>query len=90
MTERQTILKTAGKVPNYFLVKFTVDEALCVVARKNIVDPHELSVNGRCLVKWSKKDILEAMVIAMGEKLAMMNLEKEKDVKNLEPPQKKA
>ena len=51
MTERQTILKTADKVPNYFLVKFTVDEALCVIPRKNIVDPNELSVNGRCLVK---------------------------------------
>ena len=90
MTERQAILKTADKVPNYFLVKFTVDKALCVIPRKNIVDQNELSVNGRCLVKWSK-DTLEATVIALGEKSEMTRLEDmmDKDIENLELLRKK-
>ena len=46
-------------------------------------------MNGRCLVKWSKKDTLEATVIAMGEKSEMTNIGKDmmnKDIENLEKP----
>ena len=92
MMERQTILKTA--LLNHFLVKFHVDETLCVVPKKNLVDPTDLRVNGNCYVKWNATEMLEAIMVAMGEKSEMTKAEKEQ-LKNMEnkdeqqPPSKK-
>ena len=92
MTERQAILKTA--LPSYFLVKFHVDETLCVIPKKNLVDPTHLQVGGSCNVKWNSTEVLEATIVAMGEKGEMLKAEKEQ-IMNMEnqaeqqPPSKK-
>ena len=92
MTERQAILKTA--LPSHFLVKFHVDETLCVIPKKNLVDPTHLQVGGSCSVKWNATEVLEATIVAMGEKCEMMKAEKEQ-LMNIEnqaeqqPPSKK-
>ena len=89
MTERQTILKTTG--PSYFLVRFHVDDTLCVVPRKKLVDPSSQCENGECLVKWSAKEILKATVLAMGDKADVENAEKElmMGLEEQEPPAKR-
>ena len=77
MTERQAILKTA--LPSHFLVKFHVDETLCVIPKKNLVDPTHLhvQVGGSCSVKWNATEVLEATVMAMGEECDTMKAEKQ-------------
>ena len=82
---------------SHFLVKFDVDNCVCVIPRKHIIDPGNLSVGGHCEVNWSSSEALSATIIAMGEKQAMEEIEKEflrnmfeeEDV-DTEPPAKKA
>ena len=93
MTDRQTfketLLKTTG--PSYFLVKFHVDNTICVIPSKKMVNPTNLCVDGECQEKWSAKEILKATVVAMGEKTEVENAERElmKDLEEQEPPAKK-
>ena len=91
MTERQTILilKTTG--PSYFLVRFHVDDTLCVVPRKKLVDRTNQCENGECHVKWSAKEILKATILAMGDKTDVENAEKElmTGLEEQEPPAKR-
>ena len=63
--------------PSHFLVRFHVDDCLCVVARKYINDTDKLCVNEECQVKWNAKELLSATVIAMGDKAAMDRTEAE-------------
>ena len=84
MTERQTILKTTG--PSYFLVRLHVDDTLCVVPRKKLVDPTNQCENGECHVK-----ILKATILAMGDKADVENAETElmTVLEEQEPPAKR-
>ena len=53
--------------PSYFVVKFSVDETVCLVPRKNVVGPTTPSVDELCEVKWSSGEVLTATVLAAGK-----------------------
>ena len=83
---------------SHFLVKFEVDECLCVVTRKVVVDPDLLNVGDGCQVKWNGSELLTATVIDKGDKASMEKAEeehlaslyeKEEATTELPPPPKK-
>ena len=57
--------------PSHFVVKFVIDETICVVPRKNIVSSSVPSVGDDCEVKWSDGEILTAVVMAAGKSKRM-------------------
>ena len=55
--------------PTYFVVRFIVDETVCIVPQKKIMSPAIPSVGDSYEVKWSSGEILTATVLATGESL---------------------
>ena len=74
VTERQAVLRTAG--PSHVLVKFHLDDCLCVVPKKHLIDAAKLCNNQECEVKWNG-ELLTATVVAMGDKGTMDKMEQE-------------
>lgn len=64
---RQVLKATSGAT--HFVVKFTEDQAVSVVAAKHVVEPlpSTLKVFGECLVKWSDNKTYKATILAMGK-----------------------
>ena len=84
---------------SHFLVRFDIDDCLCVVVRKHVMNPDNLNVGDNCQVKWNGSELLNATVIAMGDKHSMdkaeedqlkcMYEEEEDDTEPPPPPPKK-
>lgn len=83
---------------SHFLVKFDLDECLCVVTKKVVVDAERINVGDTCQVKWNGSELLTATVIAKGDKTSMNKAEeehltsmyeKEEATAELPPPPKK-
>ena len=53
--------------PSYFVVKFSMDDTISMIPRKNIVGATVPSVEDCCEVKWSNGEILMATVLAAGK-----------------------
>ena len=53
--------------PSHFVVKFTVDDTISIIPRKNIVSAMVPSVEDCCEVKWSNGEIIMATVLAAGK-----------------------
>ena len=53
--------------PSHFVVKFTVDDTISIIPRKNIVSATVPSVEDCCEVKWSNGEIIIATVLAAGK-----------------------
>ena len=49
------------------MVKFLVDETVCVIPRKNLVAEIVPSLGDSCEVKWSDGEILTATLLAAGK-----------------------
>ena len=61
------VIHVAITEPSHFVVKFLVDETVCVIPRKNVVSEIVPSVGDKCDVKWSDGDILTATLLAAGK-----------------------
>ena len=54
--------------PSHFVVRFSMDETVCIVPRKKILSSSTLpSVGDCCDVQWSSGEILTATVFASGK-----------------------
>ena len=53
--------------PSHFLVRFLVDETVCIIPKKNIVDVAVPPIGNQCQVKWSNGEILTATLLAAGK-----------------------
>lgn len=53
--------------PSYFVVKFSVDDTISMIPRKNIVGTTVPSVDDWCEMKWSSGEVLMATVLAAGK-----------------------
>ena len=52
--------------PSYFVVKFSLDDTISIIPRKNIVSATVPSVEECCEVKWSNGEVIMATVLAAG------------------------
>lgn len=46
--------------PSHFVVRFLVDETVCIIPKKNVADAAVPPVGDQCQVKWSDGEILTA------------------------------
>ena len=53
--------------PSYFVVKFSVDDTISMIPRRNIVGTTVPSLDDCCEVKWSNGEVLMATVLAAGK-----------------------
>ena len=53
---------------SHFLVKFDIDDCVSVIPRKCIINLDNLSVGEHCEVSWNNSEVLDATILAMGEK----------------------
>ena len=53
--------------PSYFVVRFSIDDTISMIPRKNIIGTTTPSVDDCCEVKWSSGEVLMATVLAAGK-----------------------
>ena len=53
--------------PSHFVVRFFIDEAVCVVPRKNVMNAVVPPVGDDAQVKWSDGEVLDATLLAAGK-----------------------